>query len=527
MAGDNAAPDTHTPDTHTSELGRPERRGRKRASTAAIIQSEFQSIQNHMSPLTPLSEDQIEAVHEASLKIIEEYGIEVMSARARDLLRAAGASVDNDTDIVRMDREIVLNAVGNAPAQFTLTPTNPDHALIIGGNHLHFGMVSGAPNVHDIRGGRRTGNLADYKNFIKLGQFFNVIHFFGNQTLAPNDLPANTRHLDTTLINLTMSNKVFLSMSIGENRVRDAVQMTALARGLTMEEMRASPSSTANININSPRKLDSEMSDAAMAMADMGQATVVTPFTLMGAMTPVTFAAALAQQNAEALFAISLVQLTRPGAPVIYGGFTSNVDMKSGAPAFGTPENSLANMAGGQLARRYNLPYRTSACSASNAVDAQGVWETQMALWGACTGHGNLIYHAAGWGEGGLVADYEKLVVDCEMLQAMANLLQPRSFEPADFAFDAHDEVAPGGHFFGAAHTMERYQSAFYSPFLSDWSNNENWQDAGAKTATMRAMDLWPKILEAYEQPKMDPARVEAIEGFVARRKEEIGAGDP
>ena len=493
----------------------------------AIAQSAWQSMRNHMAPLAPLSDDHIEAVHEASLDLLERYGVEVMSARARDIFRAAGAMVDDGTEIVRLDREIVMKAVATAPAQFTLTPTNPEKALTIGGSNLHFGMVSGAPNVHDIRGGRRTGNFADYQNFIKLGQSFNVIHFFGNQTLAPNDLPVNTRHLDTSFVNLTLADKVFLSMSIGANRVRDAVQLTALARGLTMAEMAANPAAITNINVNSPRKLDSEMSDAAMAMAEMGQATVVTPFTLMGAMTPVSFAAALAQQNAEALFGVVLVQLTNPGAPVVYGGFTSNVDMKSGAPAFGTPENSLANMAGGQLARRYNLPYRTSACSASNAVDAQAVWETQMALWGAVTGHGNLIYHAAGWGEGGLVADYEKFIVDCEMLQAMQNLLTPRSFDPAEFGFAAHDEVDPGGHFFGAMHTMERYKTAFYAPYLSDWSNNENWTDAGRRTATERAMDIWPEILAQYVPPALDLARVEAMQAYITQRKEEIGSGDP
>jgi trimethylamine--corrinoid protein Co-methyltransferase len=269
------------------------------------------------------------------------------------------------------------------------------------------------------------------------------------------------------------------------------------------------------------------MAASAIAMAEMGQAVVVTPFTLMGAMTPVTLAAALTQQNAEALFGIALTQLVRPGAPVVYGGFTSNVDMKTGAPAFGTPENSRANMAGGQLARFYNLPYRTSACSASNAADAQAVWETQMALWGAVTGHGNLVYHAAGWGEGGLVADFEKLVIDCEMLQAMAEMLRPVSFDAADFGFAAHDEVAPGGHFFGTGHTMERYQDAFYAPFLSDWSNHENWCDAGSKTATTRAMAVWPQILNAYTPPPMDAGRIEEMQAYIARRKEQIGSDAP
>ena len=507
---------------------RPARRGRKTRSDDTLpAQLDWREIRNHMAPLAPLSDDQIESIHLASLRLLEEYGIEVMSAPAREIFRAAGAEVDDATMIVKADRGLIESAIASAKPHFTLTPVNPDRALIVGGDQIHFGLVSGAPNAHDIKGGRRSGTFEDYKKLMMLGQSFNVIHFFGNQTLAPNDLPVNTRHLDTTFVNLTMTDKVFLSMSIGEGRVRDAARLTAIARGLTMEELAASPTAITNININSPRKFDVEMAAAAMAMAEMGQATVITPFTLMGAMTPVTLAGALTQQNAEALFGIALTQLVRPGAPVVYGGFTSNVDMKTGAPAFGTPENTRANIAGGQLARRYGLPYRTSACSASNAVDAQAVWETQMALWGAVTGHGNLIYHSAGWGEGGLVADFEKLIVDCEMLQAMSEFLEPRSFTDADFGFDAHDEVAPGGHFFGAAHTMERYQSAFYSPFLSDWSNNENWRDAGARTTTERAMEIWPKIIEAYEPPAMDPARIEEMQAYIATRREAIGSDEP
>ena len=302
----------------------------------------------------------------------EEYGLEVNSPRARDLYRKAGAIVDDETEIVRLGRDIVASAIASAPSTFTLTPANPERALSIGGPVVNFGMVSGPPNVHDCINGRRPGNFADYCNLIRLGQHFNIIHCFGNQTLAPIDLPANTRHLDTYLANIELSDKVFSAVSIGSGRTRDAVEMLAIARGLSLEDMVASPSTFTNINVNSPRKLDTEMADGAMQMASLGQGTVVTPFTLMGAMTPVSLAGALAQQNAEALFAITLTQLVRPGAPVIYGAFTSNVDLRSGAPAFGTPENGKANVMGGQLARHYGLPYRTSACNASNCVDAPG-----------------------------------------------------------------------------------------------------------------------------------------------------------
>ena len=509
------------------------RRGARRArsdkqdgadSTQAINQQPFFFTRSPFAPLQPLSTDQLEAIHQASMTMLEQTGVEVNSARARQLYKQAGAEVDEASQIVRLSEQLITELLATAPSEFVLTPTNADRAMIIGGNHIHFGMVSGAPNVHCAVKGRRPGNFEDYQNFIKLGQSFNVLHFFGNQTLAPNDLAVNTRHLDTTFVNLTCADKVFLTMSIGATRVRDTAIMLAIARGLTLEELAASPSCITNVNINSPRKFDTEMSDALITLAELGQAVVVTPFTLMGAMAPVTLAGALAQQNAEALLGVCLTQIVRKGAPVVYGGFTSNVDMKSGAPAFGTPENARANMAGGQLARRYGLPYRTSACSASNAVDAQAVWETQMALWGAVSGHGNLIYHAAGWGEGGLVASYEKLVVDCEMLQAMSSLLRPVEFTDDDLGLSAQDEVAPGGHFFGADHTMSRYKEAFYPPFLSDWTNNQAWEAAGGQHAEDRATVVWQQMLEVYQPPGLAQDRVEALAAYVAKRKEEIGS---
>ncbi|MGH6886306.1 MAG: trimethylamine methyltransferase family protein, partial [Geminicoccales bacterium] len=265
------------------------------------------------------------------------------------------------------------------------------------------------------------------------------------------------------------------------------------------------------------------MSDGLIAMARHGQPVIVTPFTLMGAMTPVTLAAALVQQNAEALFGIVLVQLAKAGAPVIYGGFTSNVDMKSGAPAFGTPEYTKATLAGGQLARRYRLPYRSSNVNASNAVDAQAAYESQMALWGCVMGGANMIYHGAGWLEGGLCASFEKIVLDAEMLQMMSEVLKPLEVSEETLALDAIREVGPGGHFFGAAHTLARYETAFYAPLLSDWRNFESWQEAGSPDTTQRANKLWKQLLADYVPPPLAPERAEAIDAYVARRKEEIG----
>ncbi len=483
-------------------------------------------MRNRFAPLEPLDEEQLEFIHDVSLRIVEEEGIEVLGDQALDLFRTAGASVDED-GVVRMDRGLLLASIAQAPESFDVNTCNPERTLTVGGNAINFGLVSGAPNVHDNINGRRAGNFEDYKKLISFGQYFNVLTFLGNQAIAPTDMPVNSRHLETTFINLTLSDKPFSATGIGGGRARDAIEMNAIARGLSMEEMKSKPSVMTNINVNSPRKLDDAMAYGAMQMALFGQPVIVTPFTLMGAMTPSTMAGALAQQNAEALVSISLLQLTNPGTPVVYGGFTSNVDMRSGSPAFGTPENALANIAGGQLARKYKLPYRSSACNSSNAVDAQATYETMMSLWGAVMGYGNLIFHTAGWLEGGLVASFEKLVIDCEMLQHMSKMMEPVKIDLTETGLEAMREVGPGGHFFGCAHTMERYRDAFYQPFISDWQNSEGWALAGSMDATARATELWPRILEEFEPPTVDPAVEEALQAYMAHRKEELGSQEP
>jgi trimethylamine--corrinoid protein Co-methyltransferase len=258
-------------------------------------------------------------------------------------------------------------------------------------------------------------------------------------------------------------------------------------------------------------------------MSSRNQIVMLTPFTLAGAMAPVTIAGALAQQNAEALAGIAFTQLVRPGAPVVYGGFTSNVDMKSGAPAFGTPEYMKAVLAGGQLCRKYGIPYRTSNVNAANTVDAQAAYESVFSLWALMQGGGNFIMHSAGWMEGGLTCSFEKFILDCDLLQMVAEFLTPLDVTPAGLAMDAIREVGPGGHYFGTAHTLERFETAFYSPILSDWRNFETWQEAGSPTAYQKANAVWQRELAAYERPEMDPAIEEELDAFVARRKAEGG----
>lgn len=502
------------------------RRGRRGAAGAVITQLPWERVSNPYAPLEMLTPEQMEDLHDISIRILKELGIKVMGENVRDLMRKAGARVD-DEGLVRLDETIVAQALSTVPRHFTLTPRNPARRVHFGGRDLVFGLVAGPPNVDDRIKGRRSGNLEDYRNFIRLAQHFNVIHMIGNQVTAPQELPANNRHLDTYFANLTLSELSFHCTAIGRGRAMDGIRMMAIARGATLEEMAREPGVTTIISVNSPRLLDDAMGDGLIAMAEHGQPVTITPFTLMGAMTPVSLPAAMAQQNAEALFGVVLTQLVRPGTPVMYGAFTSNVDMRSGAPAFGTPENAKANVIAGQLARRYGLPYRTSNANASNAVDLQAAYETAMATWGAVMGGANLIYHAAGWLEGGLTASYEKLILDVEILQNMVEFLRPVKWDADELGFDAIRDVPAGGHFFGAAHTMARYERAFYAPMLSDWRSYENWAIAGAKDAAQRATDLWQQALAEYEEPAMDASRREELEAYVARRREEIGHDEP
>lgn len=473
-----------------------------------------------------LAPEQLEVIHDASMDLLENLGIELMSDAARAKFVEAGATVD-DSGTVRVGREVVEAALATAPSSFTLRARNHEKQLVIGGDHLAFGLVAGPPSVHDRVRGRRPSNMADYRDFIRLANHFNAIHLIGNQVASPIELPANTRHLDCYDANLTLSDLTYHCLAIGRGRTMDGIEMMAISRGQTAEEMIGDPGVLAVINVNSPRRVDGPMAEGLMTLAEFGQVATITPFTLMGAMTPVSLGAALVQQNAEALFGVTLTQLVRPGSPVMYGSFTSNVDMRSGSPAFGTPENAKANVAAGQLARRYGLPYRTTPANASNVVDAQATYETQMALWGAVLGGANLVYHAAGWMEGGLQASFEKLVLDVEMLQHMMEFLTPVDTSPPELGLDAIERVATGGHFFGDEHTLERYDTAFYEPMLSDWRTYEQWEEAGARTATERATDVWQRVLADTTAPPMDDEVRHGLDEFVARRTAEIGDGEP
>ena len=501
------------------------RRRRKTRPETRLEQLAWRAVDNPYRPVEALDEEQLEAISEAAFQILEEIGMDFLHPDALEILRQGGAEVESGSERVRFDRGLITEALAKAPQSFTLQARNPRHNIEIGGRRINFGSVASAPNASDLEGGRRPGNHADYQNFLRLGQTLNIIHFFGGYPVEPVDLAPSTRHLDCIGDFITLTDKVYHAYSLGRTRILDALEMTRIGYGLSAEELAEAPRIFSIINTSSPLRLDGPMIEGLIELARMNQVVVVTPFTLSGAMSPVTIAGALAQQHAEAMAGLTLTQLVRPGAPVVYGGFTSNVDMKSGAPAFGTPEYTRAAFAGGQLARRLNLPFRSSNANAANTVDAQAAYESQMSLWGAVMGHANLVMHGAGWLEGGLCASFEKVVLDAEMLQMMAETLVPLDVSEAALGLDAIREVGPGGHFFGAAHTLERYETAFYSPILSDWRNFESWEEAGAETATMRANRLYKEILAAYEPPALEPDRREALEAFIARRRQEGGAG--
>ncbi|MEM8752009.1 MAG: trimethylamine methyltransferase family protein [Pseudomonadota bacterium] len=504
--------------------GRAGARRRGGPGAPAIAQSPWTRIVNTDHPTTPLRPEGVEAVHDTAMRILEEIGIDFLNEEAKAVLKDAGCAVDPGSDRVRMDRAFVTEMVGRAPNAFTITPRNPDRALTIGGDAMAFVNVSSPPNAMDIDRGRRVGNVEDFRNFLKLTQYFNCIHVAGGYPVEPVDLHASTRHLDCLFDKLTLTDKVAHAYSLGRERVEDVMEMVRMAAGLTDEEFDAAPRMYTNINSSSPLKHDYPMLDGAMRCARRGQPVIVTPFTLSGAMAPVTLAGATAQSVAECLAAVALLQFINPGTPVVMGSFTSNVDMKSGAPAFGTPEYMRATQMAGQMARFYGLPLRASNACAANAPDGQAMWESAFSLWACVSAGVNLVYHAAGWLEGGLIASYEKFVMDCELLQQMQRYLEPIRAEEADLALEAIREVGPEGHFFGCAHTQERYETAFYSPFLSDWRNYEAWSEAGAVWTSERANKVWKAALADYEAPGMDDAVREELAAFVAKRKAEGGA---
>jgi trimethylamine--corrinoid protein Co-methyltransferase len=486
----------------------------------------WQSVTSPWSPVEVLSADQLESIVSAALTILETTGFRFLDDASRAMLERAGAETADD-GMTRLGRDLVMEQVDLAPARFTLRARNPDRDLLLGDNHIVFSSVGGPAFVSDLDNGRRPGSYSNLCDYFRVIQGLNIIHQEGGGCFEPMDLPPESRHLDLYLAQLTLLDKNAQAYALGRARTVDCLEMTAIALGLSREELVNETAVLAIINTNSPMQLDVPMSEAVLELAAANQVCCVTPFTLAGSMSPATLAGTLAQQTAEVLAVATLTQLVRPGAPVMYGAFASNVDMQSGAPALGTPEYAKMALASAQIARRLGLPFRSSNTTTSNVADAQAAYESGMSLWSAMLGHTNLVNHAAGWLEGGLTASFEKLIIDAEMLQMMVETLRPIAVDDDELALDAIAEVPPGGHHFGTAHTLARYETAFYPTILSSRQNFESWQEQGSEDALHRANAIWKQLLAEYQKPAIDPATEEALNDYVGRRKADIAKNQP
>ncbi len=485
--------------------------------------SHHRNLVNPFEPLRVLSDDQVAHLHDSAVRYLADEGIKVLLAEARDIFAANGCPSDDEM-IVRIDPDRIAQALQDAPQSFVLNAPNPERSFTIGGNNLALLPVGGPPFVSDLKNGRRAGTLADQENFLRLTQHYDVMAATA-PCVEPDDIPINHRHLRSGLATFTLTDKSPFLFARGRDRVRDSFDLVKLRFGLESdEELAEQPRCWTNINTNSPRQLDIPMSLGIIDFARMGQPNIMTPFTLAGAMAPVTLAGALVLQHMEVLAAVTLAQLVRPGAPVLYGAFTSNVDMKSGSPSFGTPEAFKGALASGQLARHVGLPWRSSGSSASNVVDAQAGYETMLNTYGAFLGGANWIMHSAGWQEGGLSASYEKFVIDIEMCTMIAENCQPVLVDDAELALDVITDVGPGGHFFGTQHTLDRFETAFFRPAAFSRANFEQWTEEGSQRTDERATAIWTDILANFEPPPLDESVREAMDAFVERRISEGGA---
>jgi trimethylamine--corrinoid protein Co-methyltransferase len=502
------------------------RRGRAKVAREVtnFTQAPYRQKKNPFQPMNIFSEDEIESIHEASLKVLRDTGMDIQSPRAVEVLRKAGASIDSDGKRVRFESGFIMEKIATTPSEFTLHGRYKERHVHVGGRSVINTMVSSAPNVSDLERGRILGNFEDYTNLIKLGEMLNTVHAFGGYPVEPCDLDVSVRHLQAVSAASRLTTKPLFGYAIGSERMLDAIEIVRIGRGIDKETLLKEPSITTVVNANSPLVYDKALLEGAIEMAEHHQPVIYTPFTLAGAMAPITVAGALVQQNAEALAGLAFHQCVNSGAPAMYGSFTSNVDMKSGSPAFGTPEYTQATIASGQLARKYKIPLRASNANASNAPDEQSVYESQMSLWACLLGQVNFILHGHGWIEGGLCASYEKVILDAEMNQMMEAFLQPALVNKDTLGVEAIAEVGPASHFFAAKQTMERYETEHYNPLLSDWRNFESWRDAGSETATQRANKIWKQLLEEYEEPKLMPEVEEELSAFVDKRVSEGGA---
>jgi trimethylamine--corrinoid protein Co-methyltransferase len=475
---------------------------------------------NQMPRYEILSEDAMDTLDRGWRRIVTELGVEFLLEDSLEEFRKAGQQVDGQN--VKLDPDFILEQVAKAPREFDIRARNPEHTVHIGGDHMVFASVYGPPFVRqgDVR---RDATMEDFENFVKLSQSFPQLDSPGGTIVEPNDRPLDSRHLDMVYALQTFSDKPYMgSVTSGPNAL-DTIAMGEILFG-GREAIEETPASVSLINVNSPLRFDDRMLAALHEYVRANQPVIVTPFLLMGAMSPVSIPATLVQQMAEALAGIALTQLIRPGAPVIFGSFLSNTDMQSGSPSFGTPESGIGLLCTGQIARRFGLPFRSGGgLNASQTADAQSAYEALMTMLPTFLAGTNYVMHSAGWLEGGLVSCYEKFIIDIELLRMLRHEFTPLEIDEESLAFGAHEEVGAGGHFLGAMHTLERFRECFYRPLLSSTENFDRWSRNGGRDATERAGEIWRKTLEEYEQPPIDEGVDAELREFVARRRRELG----
>lgn len=503
-------------------MSKPIRRRRERRSemaTAAAVTKAIQPL-HKLPPYNLLDEEGIALVHDKSMQILEEGGMAFYDAESLAILRAHGARVEGE--IAFLDRDLVMEYVSKAPAQFTHVARNPANNIIFGGKHVIFSPVYGPPFVMDRDRGRREATLEDLQNFIKLTQMSPYLHHQSGVICEPADLPFHERHMDITYAHIKYGDKPFMGASTMGRNAQDTIEMAKILFGESFCQENHVVHCT--VNVSSPRRLDDKMLGTIKAYARSNQIVMITPFILSGAMGPVSIAGTVAQLNAETLASIAFAQMVNPGTPCVYGSFQAIIDLQSGAPVFGAPESQLALYLNGQMARHYKLPFRAAgAYSSSKIIDAQGAYESVMAMFPSMLVQPNFVLHAAGWLESGLVAGYEKFVLDNELLGMYHTYMRGVDWSEDGWAMDAIiNEVPPGGHHLGTQHTMRHFRDAFYRAELFDYDSAEAWQANGSVDSYQRANAKWKQMLKAYEMPPLDPAIDEALQAYMSKRKAEI-----
>ncbi len=495
------------------------RRDRHQADPEATAVAKIAQPVNNLPVYELVNEEALNKIHNASLELLSDVGIDFYDAEARAILQQHGVRLAGDT--AHFDREMIAEYIAKAPSQFTQLARNSENNVVIGGNHVCFAPVYGPPFVVDLDRGRREATLEDFRNFVKLTYQCPYLHHSGGTIVEPTDEPTHTRHLDMVYSHIKYSDKPFMGSVMSAINAADSVKMAEILFGAA--EIRQQPALLSLINISSPRRLDDRMLGALKVYAKANQALIITPFLFSGAMAPVGVAGTLVQLNAEALAGIVFTQMVNPGTPVVYGAFQTNIDLQSGAPVFGSPESQIALYVAAQLARKHGLPFRSGGMFASSKIaDAQAAYESMMVMLPTVMARVNFVLHAAGWLEGGLAAGYEKFVLDIELLGMFHKYLQGLDLSDNGLALESLRTVPTDGHHLGTPHTMQNFRHAFHRSTLFDYNSFEQWRDEGGLTATQRANGRYKTLLRQDEAPTLDPATDEALQAFVAQRKKEI-----